>query len=147
MLAVERGAQYSRVLVPLVERRQIHRAKSLAFVVTVGLDGVVVYANPLVGVSDGEVERHVVLERVGGGGEIELRERRAGDVELEVVGAEDEPDDEGGEANDDEDSEDDFENEAENAIAEAAEKAPKAAAATTAAAVAVAVVGFSRRWD
>lgn len=144
MRSVERGAQYSRVLVPLVERRQIHRAKSLAFVVNVGFDGVVVYANPLVGVSDGEVERHVVLERVGGV-EIELRERRVGDVELEVVGAEDEPDDEDGEANDDEDSEDDFENEAENAIAEAAEKAPKAAAATTAAAVAV--VGFSRRWD
>lgn len=129
---------------PLVERRQIYRVKSLAFVVRIGLDGVIVYADPFVGVSDGDVERHVVVERLVGG-EVELRERRVGDVELEVVGAEDEPDDEGGEANDDEDSEDDFENEAENAVAEAAEKAPTAAAATTAAAVAV--VGFAWGWD
>lgn len=144
MLSIEKGAQDTRVLVPLVERRQIHRVKSLVLVVRIGLDGVVVYPNPLVGVSDGDVERHVVVERVVGG-EIELRERGVCDVELEVVGAEDEPDDERGEANDYEDSEDDFENEAEDALAEAAEKAPAAAAAATAAAVAV--VGFACRWD
>jgi len=146
LLSIEDGAQDSRVLVPLVERRQFHGVKSLVLVVRIGLDGVVVYPNPLVGVSDGDVERHVVVERVVvGGGEIEARERGVGDVELEVVGAEDEPDDEHGEANDYEDREDDFENETEDAVAEAAEKAPAAAAAATA--TAVAVVGFTCRWD
>jgi hypothetical protein len=51
------------------------------------------------------------VERVVGG-EIELREQRIGDVDLEALGGEDEQDDEDGGANDGEDSNGDFGNEA-----------------------------------
>lgn len=108
------------------------------------MDGVVVYANPLVGVSDGDVESQVVVKHVVVG-DIELGERGVGDAELEVVGAEDEPDYESGEANDYDDGEDDFENKPTNALAEAAKQAATAAATTTAAAGPV--VGFPWRWD
>ena len=73
------------------------------------MDGIVIYANPLVGVSDGDVEVQIVLEIVVGG-EIELCQRGISDVEFEVVGANKEPEDDGGDANEDEDSEDQFEN-------------------------------------
>ena len=51
------------------------------------------------------------MERVVGG-EIELREKRVGDIDLEALGGEDEQDDEDGGANDGKDCNDDFGNEA-----------------------------------
>lgn len=109
LLSIEYLAQQTRILVSLIKWCQTHRIKSLAFIISTGLDGIVIYANPLVGVSDGDVEVQIVLEIVVGG-EIELCQRGISDVEFEVVGANKEPEDDGGDANEDEDSEDQFEN-------------------------------------
>ncbi|KAK3405725.1 hypothetical protein EUGRSUZ_K02613 [Eucalyptus grandis] len=79
-------------------------------------------------VPDGEVELEVVAEGVGGG-EVELGELRVGDVELDEVGAEDEPEDEGEETDGDHHGEDEVEDELEEAAATAADAAPAAAGA------------------
>lgn len=68
--------------------------------------------------------------------EVEFGQRGLRDVELDLVGTEDKPDDQGGKPDDDDDGDDYLEDEAEEAAAEAA-----AAAATGA------VVGLGRpRW-
>lgn len=58
---------------PLVKRRQIHRIEALVLIVSPDRDELVVDSNLLVGISDGDVERKVVLEGIVGG-EIELGE-------------------------------------------------------------------------
>jgi len=64
------------------------------------LDAVVVDSEPLVGVSDRDVEGEVVVERVVGG-VVELRQGGLGDVEFHHVGTDYEPEKEHGDANDD----------------------------------------------
>jgi hypothetical protein len=100
LLPHKHGVQKARILVPLVKRRQSIRTEPLVLVLRGGLDGVVVDSELLVGVSDWHVEGKVVVESsVFAGGEIQLRERRLCDVELDVSGAEDEPKDEENKAN------------------------------------------------
>lgn len=117
--SIKHSAQLSRILVPLVKRCQILCIKSLASIITIDLEGIVIYTNPLVGVSNGEIEIKVVLQRVVCS-EIELCQWSTSGIEFKVVGANKEPEDEGGNTHKDDDSEDEFENEAENAIAKAA---------------------------
>ena len=63
-------------------RRQRHHSKPLFSSVGYDLDAAVVYANPLVRVSDGDVEREVVVEGVVIVGEIESGKRSIGDGEF-----------------------------------------------------------------
>lgn len=65
--------------------------------------------------------------------QVEFRQRGVGDVELDLVGAEDEPDDQGGQTDGNDDGEDQLEQQAE-----------EAAAAAAVAAAAGAVGGFGR---
>lgn len=145
LLSAKHRVQDGRIFVSLVKWRQRLRTKSLIFIVSIGLDVVVIYSNPLVWISDGDVEGKIVLQHVVCGVPVELRQSGVGDVEFEVTRAEDEPDYESGDANHDDDSEDEFENEAQNAIAEAAEQAATAAAAATIAAGSVVI--FAWWWD
>nr|GMD92050.1 vacuolar protein-sorting-associated protein 33 homolog [Ipomoea batatas] len=93
VIAPERRAQVGGVLVALVERFEILGAKPLALVERGGFEVVVVDADALVGVADGEVEGEVVVEGAVGGGEVELGEGGVVHVEFDLVGAEDEPED------------------------------------------------------
>lgn len=137
LLTLEQSSQRGGVLVALVERGQLLGIEPGVLVDGPGLDAVVVDADPLVGVAYGDVDHEVVVEGAVVVGEVELREGSVVDVELDLVGAEDEPEDQGGEADDEEDGEDELEDEAEEA-------ATAAAAATTAASVAV--VGSLLGW-
>lgn len=92
---MEDGAENGRVLVSLVEGSESLGIETLILVVGVGLDAVVVNADPLIGVPDGDVKRQVVVEGVVVGGVVELGERGVRHVELDLVGAEEEPEDEG----------------------------------------------------
>lgn len=58
----------------LVERQSIqsHESKPLLSIVTDYLNAAIIYANPLVRVSDGHVECEVVVEGVVGAVEVEL---------------------------------------------------------------------------
>ena len=111
----------------LVELAERLRGEALALEEGPGLDAVVVDADLLVGVSDGDVEREVVAELVVLG-EVEGGEAGVVDVEPEAVGAEDEPEDEDGEADGDDDGHDDLEYAAEDAPAAAAAKVDASAA-------------------
>nr|GMD89721.1 hypothetical protein SOVF_158540 [Ipomoea batatas] len=93
VIAPERGAEVGGVLVALVEGFEILGAKPLALVERGGFEVVVVDADALVGVADGEVEGEVVVEGAVGGGEVELGEGGVVHVEFDLVGAEDEPED------------------------------------------------------
>ena len=104
LLSIKHSAQLSRILVALVKRCQILRIKSLAFIITIDLEGIVIYTHPLVGVSNGEIEIKVVVKCVVRG-EIELCQWSISGIELKVVGANKEPEDEGGNAHNDDDSE------------------------------------------
>lgn len=121
----------------LVKRGQRLRAKPLVLVESVGFDAIVVYADLFVWVSDGDVESEIVVEHVGGGGEVELGKRGIGDVKLDPIGAEDEPEDEHQKAYNDNNAADEFQKETE-----------KAAAAAVPSAAALAVVGSAgwRDW-
>lgn len=110
----------------LVKRGQRLRAKPLVLVESVGFDAIVVYADLFVWVSDGDAESEIVVEHVGGGSEVELGERGIGDLKLDPVGAEDEPEDEHRKAYNDNNAADEFQ---------------KAAAAAAPSTVALAVVG------
>lgn len=89
ILALKRRVKIGRVLGFLKERVEIHGGESLAGVDGAGLDGVVVDADPLVGVADGHVDGEVVEEGVVTGGEVELGEGGVFDVEVDGVGSED----------------------------------------------------------
>lgn len=83
---------------PLVEWSQTHRREPFFLVASNGFDAVVVYSHPLVGVSEGDVERQIIVERVvvggGSGGVVELSERGLGDAKLNLVQSEYKPEDE-----------------------------------------------------
>ena len=112
--------------VSLVKRGESDRAEPLALVVGSGLDAIVVDAELLVRVSDGEVEGEVVVE-VAVRGEVELGESGVGDVKLDAVRFNYEPEDEEGESHEDDGGEDELEDEAEDAAAAAAEGTSAAA--------------------
>lgn len=95
MLPDENRVQVTSVLMPLIKRGQRLGIQSLILVVSSGLDTVVVYADPTVGVTYCHVNRKVVLQSVVGS-EVELGELDVGDMELDLVGTEDEPKDENG---------------------------------------------------
>ena len=96
-------------------RSQRHQSKPVLSVVSNGFDAVVVYANPSVGVSDGDVEGKVVEDSVVSGGEIKLRERGICDYEFGLFGKEDQPEYEEGQ----QEAEDDVVEDAEGAGAAA----------------------------
>ena len=56
-----------------------------------GFNAVVVYTDPFVRVSEGDVDREVIVKRVGGGVEIELRECGICDMEFHLFGTENKP--------------------------------------------------------
>lgn len=85
-------------------RSQCHESKPLQPIVSNGFDAVVVKANPSVGVSDSDVEREVVVESVGGVGEIELGESGISDEEFRLFLKEDQPEYEEGEEGTQEDA-------------------------------------------
>ena len=98
MLPFEHGAENRGILVALIKRCQEHRTKPLAVKECIGFDAIVVYANLFVGVSDSDVEGEIVVEGGGVVDEVELGERGVGDIEVNPVGAKDEPEDEDGKA-------------------------------------------------
>lgn len=71
-------------------RRQCHHSKPLFSIVGYDLDAAVVYANSFVRVSDGDVEREVVVEGVVIVGEIESGKRGISDGEFRLLRIEDE---------------------------------------------------------
>ena len=139
LLPLEHGVQGASVLVRLVEGIQFHGLKPLALVECIGLDPIVVNPDPLVGVPDGHVEGQVVVEGVVGVGQVELSQLGVVCVELDLVGAEDQPQDQDDYAQDDDDGAEDLEDATEDAIAEAA-AATAEGVATAAAAASGAVV-------
>lgn len=140
LLPLEHGLQGAGVLVRLIEGIQFHGLKPLALVERTGLDPVVVNPDPLVGVPDGHVEGQVVVEGVVVGGQVELSQVGAVGVELDLVGAEDQPQDQDDDAQDDGDGEEDLEDAAEDAVAEAAAATAEGVAAAAAAASGAVVV-------
>ena len=63
-------------------------------VVSNGFNAVVVYPNPFVRVSEGDVDREIIVKRVVGGVEIELRECGICDMEFHLFGTENKPENE-----------------------------------------------------
>lgn len=126
LLSGKQGVQDVGGFVSLVKRGESDRAEPLALIVGSGFDAIVVDAELLVRVSDGEVEGKVVVE-VAVGGEVELSECGVCDVKLDTVRFNYEPEDEEGEAHEDDGGEDELEDEAEDATAATAEGASAAA--------------------
>lgn len=120
----------------LVKRGQRACTKPLVLVESTGFDAIIIYPDLFVWVSDGEVQSEVVVEQTVVGGEVEFRKRGIGDMKLDPVGAEYEPEDENRKAYNDN-----------NAANEFQEETEKAAAAATPTVAAVAVVGSARRRD
>lgn len=119
----------------LIKRGQRFGIKSLILVVGSSLDTIVVYADPTVGITYCHVKSKVVMQSVVGS-EVELGELDVGDMELDLVGTEDEPKDENGQADDDDGGDDDVE-----------EAFEETAATATAGATAGTVVVSCRWWD
>lgn len=100
---------HRRVLLLLVERRDVDGAEPLVSVVSAHLHRVVEDAETLVRVPDREIEVEIVVEvavavvRV----EVETVQIGVGDVEFDGVGAEDQPEDQGGYGEDDGDGDED----------------------------------------
>lgn len=135
MLTFEIGGEDMGGLVAHIERRENLGIEPGILVQCSGFDAVVVDADSFVGVTNGDVESEIVVERVVG--VVELGEVGIGDVEFDLVGSEYEPEHEDGDAQDDDDGADEFEDEVEDAAEDTA--------TATAAAVAAAdwaVVGF-----
>lgn len=80
------------VFVALVEIRQELGPKPSILEQSPGLDAVVVDADLLVGIANGDVDGEVVVERVVGR-QVELRQRGICHVELHLAGTEYEPED------------------------------------------------------
>jgi hypothetical protein len=101
-----------------MESSSPYRREPLFLVISNGFDAVVVYPHPLVGVSDGDVERQFIVERVvGSSGVIELRERGLGDTKLDLNRSEYKPEDEASDAEEENGYEEEAEDELEKAIA------------------------------
>lgn len=106
---------------PLIERRDLDGAEPLIPVVSADLDHVVVDSETLVRVPDREIEVEVVEEvAVVARIEAEPVQIGVGDVEFDGVGAEDQPEDQGGYAEDHGDGDEDVPDQAEDAAAAAA---------------------------
>lgn len=75
----------------LIERFKIGIGELLAMISSLGFDFVKVNPNPFVGVSDVNAEGKIIIEGVCRGGEIELCERGVSDVEVDLIGPENEP--------------------------------------------------------
>lgn len=108
LLTLEDRVQFAGVLVALIERVEEIGVKPGILVQCTRFDVVVVDSEPLVGVSDGDVEGHVVVEHAVAG-VVELGEGGVGHVNLHHVGAHDQPEQEDRDPHDDHDGEDDFE--------------------------------------
>lgn len=129
---------------PLIKLAQIHRTEPLIFVERINLNNVVVDPDSPIRISDGDIQSEVVMEVViVRRGEIELRERGVGGVELEEIWTEDEPQEKDDNAEEDDEGDDDLTDEVEDTSAAAvAEASETAAAAAAAVATARAVVGL-----
>jgi len=101
----------------VTQRQHLRGREPDAAVRHVALHALVVEAHLLVGVSCGEVEEEVVVERVVAGGVVELRERRVGDLQPEGAWLEHGPKDEESEDEEDYDCEEKLPAEAEEAAA------------------------------
>lgn len=146
-LPLKRRLQDGGVLVALVEPPQIlDCGEPVVPVKRRGIDGVVVDADALVRVPGGDGDGEVVVEGVVGRGEVEPGQGGVFDVEVDLVGAEDEPEHDGGGAQKDEEGAEYLEDAVAGAADEAGEKVTAAAAAAAAAASGT-VVGFRRRRD
>ncbi|MED6106587.1 hypothetical protein PIB30_005871 [Stylosanthes scabra] len=158
ILPLERSSNHRRVLLPLKKRFDSHVTEPYVVVESTRLDVVVVDSHALVRVSDREIQREIVVERVvsasggggvGGGGEIELSEGGVADVELDEIWPYDEIENNGYDHEEDENSGEDLADEAddavENAAAAAAEDSAAAAAVGAAAVAAVAAFRLRRR--
>ena len=76
---------------PLVKWSQTHIREQLVLVASNGFNAVVVYTDPFVRVSESDVDREVIVKRVGGGVEIELSEGGICDMEFHLFGTENKP--------------------------------------------------------
>ena len=79
---------------PLIKWSQTHIREQLFLVVSNGFNAVVVYTNPFVRVSEGDVGREVIVKRIVGGVEIEPRECGICDMEFHLFGTENKPENE-----------------------------------------------------
>ncbi|MED6224957.1 hypothetical protein PIB30_089159 [Stylosanthes scabra] len=154
ILPLQRGSNHRRVLLPLKKRLDCDVTEPYVVVESTRLDVVVVYSHALVRVSDREIQREIVVERVvagggGVGGEIELSESGVADVELDEIWPYDEIEKHGYYHEKDEkcgeDLADEAEDAVENAAATAAEDSAAAAAVGASAVAAVAAFGLRRR--
>ena len=144
LLPFKLRAQKISTLMVLIERRQILRVEPNILIQRPGFDAVVVDAEPLVRVSDGDVESEIIMESIAG--VVELGEGCVGDMEFDLVGTNDEPEHNTEKGDYDEEGYKDFADTAADAVKEAAATPPNAAAAIAAAVAFGVVVGF-RGWD
>lgn len=79
---------------PLVKWSQTHNREQLGLVGGNCFNAVVVYTDPFVRVSEGDVGREFIVKRVVGGVEIELRECGICDMEFHLFGTENKPENE-----------------------------------------------------
>ena len=128
LLSLKHRVQNVCGFVALVKWGQSNRTKPLTLVKSSGFNAIIVDADLLVGVSDGEVQSEVIMEVVVGG-EVELCERGICYVELDSGGADYEPEDEEGYSDEDDCGEDELEDETEDAAAAAPEGTSAAAGA------------------
>lgn len=128
-----------------MEIPQFGGGESLALVESPSLDPVVVDADALVRVANRQIQRQIVVQRVVD--DVELGELRAGGVEFDGVGAENQPQDEDNDSDDDENGDDDLADAGADAVHDAAAAAAEGVAAASAAVAAGAVVGLGRRRD
>lgn len=107
MLALEYRVQETSVLVSLIKRGQSLGIETLVLVVSPSLDPIIVYSDSPVWVAHCDIDSKVVTQGVVNV-EVELVERDVSHMELDLVGAEDEPEDENCKANNDDKGDYDF---------------------------------------
>lgn len=143
LLPLELRGQAAGILLSLIEIPQLDGGESLPLIVSPSLDLVVVDADALVRVANRQIHRQVVVQRAVV--DVKLGELRAGGVEFDGVGAEDQPQDEDDDPDDDENSEDDLADAGADAVHDAAAAAAEGVAAASASVAAGAVVVLRRR--
>ncbi|KAF8395455.1 hypothetical protein HHK36_019401 [Tetracentron sinense] len=116
------GIEKVSLLMSLIKRIQSRISEDFAIVKSSSFDAIIVNTDSLVGVPDSDVEREIVVKDVVVG-EIELGKGSVYDMEFDLVGAEDEPENKDDKAGDDRKGDQDLE--------EAAQEAAAAAAATS----------------
>lgn len=65
-MALKHKPKFSSILMSLIKRSQRIGGEALVLVINTGVEAVVVDADVFVRVADGEIEREVVVEGVGG---------------------------------------------------------------------------------